>query len=130
MKKLFFISLFLLFGQLLVAQNLISNGDFSLKAGTSCDIKHFVTHPDDWEIAPLKYTHTPDFYHTCAGTTSPNYPGSNWNGCADPKTGTGYIGLLAHPEALNAYQDNRFEYVYQILSTDLAQGTSYYIVDP
>ena len=128
MKKIVILLVLFITNYTLISQNLVSNGDFSSQ-GSGCNIKDFANPPASWSKASVDYSndHTPDFYHTCAGVGNPNYPAANWNGCSNPLSGAGYVGLLAFP-SLNStpFVDHDFEYIQQTIST-LSSSTTYYI---
>jgi PKD-like domain len=132
MKKLTVLLIAVLAATDLLAQNLVNNGDFSVKAaGTGCPSYTGFTsgRPDGWWDKATKpqgflpYAETPDYYHPCAPTGTYN-PGSNRIGCADPKSGTAYTGLLAW-ELNNPNRSS--EYIYQELPYELIKNQDYYI---
>ena len=130
MKKLILTVIVLFAGYFAISQNLVSNGDFSAQS-SGCDIKKFNDPPASWVRSATGYDHTPDFYHTCAGVGNVNYPGSNWNGCADPLSGDGYVGLLAFPVTnSDPFYDIDFEYIQQtipVLSTSITYYIEFYV---
>ena len=111
------------------AQNLVTNGDFSIKEGSGCPDGtglHANKKPLGWDDDTHPRQHSPDYFHPCNPNGASYSPGDNVNGCADPLSGTAYVGI-------NVYNKNQFptdlntEYIHQQLSTPLTINQAYYI---
>ena len=133
MKKLCLLLFCVLIATGLPAQNLVSNGDFSIKApGSGCltgGTGFFHGRPDNWwdeTTKPLNFMprgESPDYFHPCAPTGTFS-PGNSGKGCADPKTGSAYVGILAWTKN---HPDVSAEYIYHELATPLTKNQTYYI---
>lgn len=131
MKKLKVFLIAVLMASGLSAQNLVNNGDFSVMAtnspcllGTGFDKGR----PDDWwdkttNPSLLPRSESPDYYHTCS-PVGQRHPSNNARGCADPKSGTAYVGFLAW---LKNHPDVSSEYIYHELATALTINQTYNI---
>ena len=125
MRQILLIGFLLVFPFFGMPQNLVPNGSFENYSDCPKTIDNFpLQYLADWSAPDWKdstgysYTHSPDFFHTCAKGkySQPN----NFLGHQRPFQGQGYAGIFV-------YKVQTREYLQVKLDTPLKKDHSYYI---
>jgi hypothetical protein len=101
------------------AQSIVANPGFDVNVSCPNQIGQ-IDKADGWSV----WGGTPDYFHSCANATFPNFgTPTNNRGYRTPRSGDAYIGLFTH----SVFAANGREFVGRALSTPMQPGITYYV---
>ena len=115
------IALLFLNPQLVHSQNLVVNPSFEIQSNCPYG-QGMIDRATPW----LRGRATPDYLHTCPGTSCCDLP-SNYFGYENAATGNGCAGGLFYGSFANYYLADFREFLYGTLSAPLNPGQTYYV---